>query len=173
MIMTSLCPGDAITRLFGLRQKRYGNLFDFCSDPAKRSGRNIKTFLHFTRHHLKEKFPRYPQSKPGQFSCCTPTLTYTFSFVISAIANRCKNCRSICCRPCQRPNTIVRHRQRNHARDIHATKSRFQSHSPAQRRRDSNRSPGVRANTPKTKSRSHSSSRTSTRTSRKSCRIPG
>ena len=67
----------------------------------------------------------------------------------------------------------MRHRQRNHARDVHATKTGLKSHNPAQRCRYSNGSPGVRANTAKTKSRSYCARRTSTRTSRNSRRIPG
>src|ERR1700692_3898503 len=82
MIMAGLCPRDAIAGVFGLRQKRYGDLLYLCSHSAKRPNRSIKTFLHFTRHHLKEKFPRYPQSKFRQFSCGAATLTYTFSFII-------------------------------------------------------------------------------------------
>src|ERR1700686_2227982 len=139
MIITSLCPSDSIARLFRLRQKRYGNLFYFCSKSAKTPNRNIKTLLHFTRYHLEEKFPRYAQSKLRQFSCATPTPTCTFSFAISAVGNSVKKNRRIRHRARQRPNTIVRHRQRNHARDLHATKTGLESHNPAQGRGYSNR----------------------------------
>src|ERR1700736_2428400 len=170
MIITGLCPRDAIARLFGLRQKRYGNLFDFCSECTNRPNTHIKAFLNFIGNHVKEKFSRYPESKFGKFYCSTPMVA--FSFVISPVNNGPKKNRRIRNGACQRPNTIVRHRQRNHTRHVHAIKTWLKPYNAAQRRRYSNGASRIRANTAKTKSSSHRGGRTTARTSRNSLHIP-
>src|ERR1700731_1009043 len=67
MIMTGLCPGDAIAGPFGLCHKRYGNLLPFCTQSANSPNCSIKTLLYFTGKHVEEKFPWYPQPKLAQF----------------------------------------------------------------------------------------------------------
>src|ERR1700719_545085 len=172
MIITGLRHRAALARLLGLRQKRYGNLLDFCSQSASTPNRGIKTFLDFIRNHIEENFSRYPQLKFRQLSRGTLASSFTFASAISALDNGTEKNRRISRRARQWPNTIVRHRQRNHARRVYPAKPRLTSHNPAQRRGYSNGAARVRANTSKTKSGSHRRGRTSARTPRNSRVIP-
>src|ERR1700726_839487 len=105
MIITSLCPGDAVACLLGLRQTRDGDLFDLCSEPADTLNRSMKTFLDFTGNHIEEKVSRYPEPKFRELSCGTLAATFDFPFAIPA-GNSTKKNRRIRHGPCQRPHTV-------------------------------------------------------------------